>query len=121
MFSFTFLGRFGGSATSFSGLFQSSGLRPIRKRSCKKSKSVPGAARFHKFWGDGLDRQYCIRSHLGVYFEARRFHFLDFFNPQAYKETKLQEVEIGAGGGKVSQVLGGWFGEAALHSFTFWG
>ena len=86
-----------------------------------KSKSVLAATKFHKFGGDGLDRQYCIFSHFGVDFEARRPHFLDFFNPQAYKETKLQEVEIGSGSGEVSQVLGGWFGQAVLHSFTLWG
>ena len=68
-----------------------------------------------------MDRQYGIRSHFGVDLEARRHHFLDFFNPQAYKETKLQEVEIGPGSGEDSQVLGGWFGQAVLHSFTFLG
>ena len=31
------------------------------------------------------------------------------------------EVEIGSGSGEVSQVLGGWFGQAVLHFFTFWG
>ena len=51
--------------------------------------------------------------------EARRSHFIDFFNPQAYKETKLQEVEIGSGSGEVSQVLGGWFGQPVLRSFSF--
>ena len=51
------------------------------------------AAKFHKFWGDGLDRQYCIRLHFGVDVEARRHHFLDFFDPQAYKETKLQNEQ----------------------------
>ena len=29
------------------------------------------------------------------------------------------EVEIGSGSGEVSQVLGGWFGQAGLHFFTF--
>ena len=29
------------------------------------------------------------------------------------------EVEIGSGSGEVSQVLGGWFGQAVLHSFSF--
>ena len=37
--------------------------KPTRLSS--KSKSVPGAARFHKFWGDGLDRQSCLPSVLG--------------------------------------------------------
>ena len=46
-------------------------------------------------------------SHFGIDFEARRPYFLDFFNPQAYKETKLQEVEIGPGSGEVSNLLGG--------------
>ena len=46
---------------------------------------------------------------------------LDFSNPQAYKETKPQEVEIGSGSGEVSEVVGRWFGQAVLHSFTFWG
>ena len=31
------------------------------------------------------------------------------------------EVEIELGSDEVSQVLGGWFGQAVLHSFTFWG
>ena len=62
--------------------------KPTRLSS--KSKSSLAATKFHKFWGGGLDRQYCIRSHFGVDFEARRHHFLDFFNSQAYKETKLQ-------------------------------
>ena len=49
-------------------------------------------------------------------------HFLDCPNPQAYKETKLQEVEIGPGSGEVSlSFWGDAFGQAVLHSFTFWG
>ena len=31
------------------------------------------------------------------------------------------EVEIGPGRDEVSQVLGGWFGQAVLHLFIFWG
>ena len=45
------------------------------------------------FWEDGFDRQLYIRSHFGVDLEARRHHFPDFFNPQAYKETKLQNEQ----------------------------
>jgi len=36
---------------------------------------------------------YYIRSHFGVDLEARRHHFLDFFNPQASKEKKLQNEQ----------------------------